>query len=41
MTNRIKDSRNDISLAEVETCFKKLRGKDLVSVKKNSLMLQQ
>ena len=39
MTNRITDSRNDISLTEVETCFEKFRGKDLVSVKRNGLML--
>ena len=39
MTNRIFGDRNDNTLESVGTCFEKIAGKDIVSVKRNGLML--
>ena len=39
MTNRIDFKSNDMSIYEAKTCFKKFKGKDIVSVKRNGLML--
>ena len=39
MTNRIGEIRDDNTLANVETCFEKFGGEDLISVERNGLML--
>ena len=39
MTNRAEQDRDNNTLANTKTCFEKFRGEDLVSVKRNGLML--
>ena len=39
MTNRAEYGRDNNTLANIKTCFEKFRGEDLVSVKRNGLML--
>ena len=39
MTNRIGKIRYDNTLTNVETCFEKFEGEDLISVERNGLML--
>ena len=39
MTNRAEEDRDNNTLANTKTCFEKFRGEDLVSVKRNGLML--
>jgi len=39
MTNRVIGEKNDSSLTNVKTCFEKFKGKDIVTVKRNGLIL--
>ena len=39
MTNRISEIRDDNTLTNVESCFEKFGGEDLISVERNGLML--
>ena len=39
MTNRSVKDKNINNLSEITTCFKKIKGKDLIKVERNSLML--
>ena len=39
MTNRIDETVDNVNLSNVKTCFEKFSGKDIVSVKRNGLVL--
>ena len=39
MTNRVLEDIEDNILANVTTCFKKFKGKDLITVERNGLIL--
>ena len=39
ITNRSEEDRDNNALDNTKTCFEKFRGEDLVSVKRNGLML--
>ena len=39
MTNRIIENRDQNTLDNVKTCFQKFQGQDIISVKRNGLML--
>ncbi len=39
MTSRVLEDREDNVLANVTTCFKKFKGKDLITVERNGLIL--
>ena len=39
MTNRIVENREQNTLDNVKTCFQKFEGQDIISVKRNGLML--
>ena len=39
MTNKVVQAKDDNTLAKVQTCFEKFKGDDLVSVKRNGLIL--
>jgi len=39
MTNRAIGEKNDNSLTNVKTCFEKFKGKDIITVKRNGLIL--
>ena len=39
MTNRIVENKEQNTLDNVKTCFQKFEGQDIISVKRNGLML--
>jgi hypothetical protein len=39
MTNRIVEDKEENTLYNVKTCFEKFDGEDLVSIKRNGLIL--
>ena len=39
MTNRLDGKRDSVSLADVKTCFDRIKGVDIITVDRNGLIL--